>query len=76
LCVIVSCLTPATTTNTQHARRAAYFCALLHAAAPSSTHLVEPAKGRLVLFSSGQENLHQVQMVESGTRYDAAMQQC
>ena len=34
----------------------------------ATTHLVSPNAGRLVIFSSGRENLHQVQKVESGTR--------
>ena len=29
---------------------------------------VEPARGRLIIFSSGRENVHQVQKVHSGTR--------
>jgi hypothetical protein len=36
-------------------------------------HTVQPAKGRLVMFSSGRENLHQVQQVEKGTRYAMSM---
>lgn len=30
---------------------------------------VEPRKGRIAMFSSGQENLHFVERVGSGTRY-------
>jgi hypothetical protein len=37
-------------------------------AADATTHLVSPNAGRLVIFSSGRENLHQVQKVETGTR--------
>ena len=29
---------------------------------------VQPARGRLIIFSSGRENVHQVQKVHSGTR--------
>jgi hypothetical protein len=38
-----------------------------------TAHLVEPAAGRLVIFSSGQENLHQVRQVHRGTRYVMSM---
>jgi len=36
-------------------------------------HIVEPRKGRLVAFTSGPENLHQVRNVTRGTRYVLAM---
>jgi hypothetical protein len=35
--------------------------------------VVEPARGRLMMFTSGKENLHQVKQVESGTRYVMSM---
>lgn len=35
--------------------------------------IFEPARGRLMMFTSGKENLHQVQRVESGTRYVMSM---
>ncbi len=31
-------------------------------------HVVEPAAGRLLLFTAGLENVHHVQRVETGTR--------
>lgn len=36
-------------------------------------HTVVPAEGRLVMFTSGYENLHQVRNVTAGTRYVLAM---
>eukprot|EP00939_MAST-03C_sp_MAST-3C-sp1_P001947 g1947.t1 len=33
-----------------------------------TAHEIEPARGRLVIFSAGQENLHQVRQVATGTR--------
>jgi len=40
----------------------------------SATELqVEPGMGRLVIFASGAENLHQVKKVSSGTRYVMSM---
>ena len=36
-------------------------------------HTVEPMAGRLVVFTSGRENLHQVKKVTSGTRYVMSM---
>ena len=38
-----------------------------------TSHYVQPSKGRLVMFSSGMENLHQVKQVTSGTRYVMSM---
>jgi hypothetical protein len=38
-----------------------------------TVHLVEPAAGRLVMFSSGRENVHQVRPVRRGTRYVMSM---
>ena len=35
--------------------------------------VVEPAKGRLAIFSSGRENVHQVQKVHTGTRLTMSM---
>lgn len=35
--------------------------------------LVEPREGRLITFTSGPENLHQVRKVTSGTRYNLAL---
>ena len=37
------------------------------------TSLVEPSKGRLAIFSSGRENVHQVQKVLSGERLTMSM---
>ena len=31
--------------------------------------LIEPAKGRLVFFGSGEENMHQVRRVTTGERF-------
>ena len=38
-----------------------------------ATSVVEPAKGRLTIFSSGRENVHQVQKVLSGERLTMSM---
>lgn len=35
--------------------------------------VVEPARGRLMMFTAGKENLHQVRKVESGARYVMSM---
>jgi Rps23 Pro-64 3,4-dihydroxylase Tpa1-like proline 4-hydroxylase len=34
---------------------------------------IEPARGRLVMFTSGKENFHQVRKVKNGTRYLMSM---
>lgn len=39
----------------------------------TSEHVVEPARGRLMMFTAGKENLHQVRKVESGARYVMSM---
>lgn len=39
----------------------------------ATQHKVEPMAGRLVLFTSGRENLHQVKKVTAGTRYVMSM---
>lgn len=39
----------------------------------ATQHTVEPMGGRLVVFTSGTENLHQVKKVKSGTRYVMSM---
>nr|CCA14863.1 conserved hypothetical protein [Albugo laibachii Nc14] len=36
-------------------------------------HVVEPSRGRLLMFTSGKENLHHVRKVRSGTRYVMSM---
>lgn len=36
-------------------------------------HIVEPSRGRLLMFTSGKENLHHVRRVRSGTRYVMSM---
>ncbi|KAJ0399044.1 hypothetical protein ATCC90586_004503 [Pythium insidiosum] len=38
-----------------------------------SEQVVEPARGRLMMFTSGKENLHQVRKVLTGTRYVMSM---
>ena len=38
-----------------------------------TAHEVAPARGRLVIFSSGQENLHLVRQVRTGTRHVMSM---
>ena len=38
-----------------------------------TAHLVQPGAGRLVMFSSGRENVHQVRPVRTGTRYVMSM---
>ncbi|OQS01861.1 hypothetical protein THRCLA_05693 [Thraustotheca clavata] len=38
-----------------------------------TNHTFEPARGRLMMFNSGMENLHQVRPVETGTRYVMSM---
>ena len=38
-----------------------------------TAHEIAPARGRLVIFSSGQENLHLVRQVRTGTRYVMSM---
>ncbi|TMW57606.1 hypothetical protein Poli38472_003531 [Pythium oligandrum] len=38
-----------------------------------SEQVVEPARGRLMMFTSSKENLHQVRRVETGTRYVMSM---
>lgn len=35
----------------------------------STETIIEPARGRLLIFTAGSENLHAVRMVETGTRY-------
>lgn len=35
----------------------------------STETVVEPARGRLIMFTAGSENLHVVRKVETGTRY-------
>ncbi|GLE11351.1 hypothetical protein PINS_up023731 [Pythium insidiosum] len=39
----------------------------------TSEQVVEPARGRLMMFTSGKENLHQVRKVLTGTRYVMSM---
>lgn len=38
-----------------------------------SEQIVEPARGRLMMFTSAKENFHQVRKVETGTRYVMSM---
>ncbi|KDO27586.1 hypothetical protein SPRG_06854 [Saprolegnia parasitica CBS 223.65] len=39
----------------------------------TKNHTFEPARGRLMMFHSGMENLHQVRPVETGARYVMSM---
>ncbi|OQR80780.1 hypothetical protein ACHHYP_17207 [Achlya hypogyna] len=39
----------------------------------NKNHTFEPARGRLMMFNSGMENLHQVRPVETGMRYVMSM---
>jgi hypothetical protein len=42
-------------------------------APPEDEHVVEPRAGRLLIFTAGAENLHQVRRVATGTRYVFSM---